>query len=98
MLFVMVKAYLCLKINVFFRTFENFVLLIYPYLHLIWAVFKCNKVTLIITHIGCLLNLGSMPLVGLLKWTIAGIGKLGLIGTDLICNKTVYIYIYISLV
>ena len=36
---------------------------------------------------GGLLNLASMPIDSLLNSSIAGLGKLQLIGFDLVCNK-----------
>ena len=41
---------------------------------------------------GGLLNLGSMPLDGLLNRSVAGLGNLGLMSVYLICNKEMHIY------
>ena len=42
------------------------------------------------------LNVGRMPLSGLLNSSVAWLGNLGLIGVDLICNKTIWISILVS--
>ena len=39
---------------------------------------------------GYLLNHGSMLLVGLLYRSVAGLGDLGLISIDLICNEAIF--------
>ena len=45
---------------------------------------------------GGLLNLGSMPSVGLSNRSVARLGDLGLIGVDLICNKDIYMSALVS--
>ena len=45
---------------------------------------------------GSVLNLGSMPLDGLLNKSVAGLINLGLISVDLICNKDINLSALIS--
>ena len=52
------------------------------------SINKHNKVILIINP-GCLLHLGSMPLVDLLKRDALQLGNQGLISVDYTCNKVI---------
>ena len=54
---------------------------------------------IIITHYGGLLDISSKPHADLLKRSIAGLGSLGLIEAELICNKDTHTdtHMYISI-
>ena len=45
---------------------------------------------------GAVLNLGSRPLAGLLKRSVARLGSLELIGVDPVCNKNIHMSTLVS--